>query len=504
MGIAAAQAFPGLKETFSGLRRIRGWNWALLLVTALWLAHQTFDPTFIYDSEVYHFATIRWNTEHALVPGLGDLFIYFGLNQSYFLLAALLDRVSAFHEGCLSVNGFLVLLLAAECLHAGSQMLDPRRKNAPYAVTCLCLALPFVLKLGQHNLGSPTPDVIVDALIIRFFSRLVSILEETQPMAAMPGIVACVIFSAAAVPVKASLAGFAGGTEILLLGLAFFGWSGGRQILPRTLSVSAIAGCFFILPFLVRGVICTGYPLFPSTSFAFAVDWRMPIAEVREFGFYIRGFARSHEHGAKAIAYANNLEWIGPWVKRSLLSMPGMTFALSFLVWLPVQLFTVMKRKRDYVPLAPRGSGVLLVLGIAILFWLLAAPDMRFGGYLFYVLSTWLWCRIFSQFQNRPFLGALPRAVPSVAVIISVLLLCRGSSWHPGGYPRAPRFQLRELKLASGLTVFVPDAPPEADEWRIGYARPPATARAARDLALRSDTLDGGFRCTEGDSGAQK
>jgi hypothetical protein len=503
-GLAAIGAIPGLPGVFAGPKQTSKLNWALLLLTAFWLAHQTFDPTFIYDSEVYHFATIRWNSAHALVPGLGNLFIYFGLNQAYFLFAALLDRVSAFHEGCLSVNGFLVLLLAAECLHAASQVLDSRRTRPSYSAICLCLALPFVLKLGLHNLGSPTPDVMVDALIVRFFSRLVLIFEETSPADALPGVVACVIFSAAAVPIKASLAGFAFGSEILLLGIARYGWSAGRQIWPRTLLISLVSGVFFVVPFLIRGVICSGYPLLPSTLFSFPVDWRMPEAEVREFALYIRGFARSHEHGAKALFYANNMEWIGPWMKRTLFSMPGLTLALSVFTWLPVAWLAGMRRKPDMVRPAPQDWAVLLVPGLAFAFWLAAAPDLRFGAYLFYILSIWLWCRIFTQSQGLPFLGDLLRLAPIGVIVLSLVILCRAASWYPGGYPRAPEFHLVELRLASGLTVSVPNAPPEADEWRIGYATPPATARAAPDLALRSDSLSGGFRLTGAFPGTQK
>ena len=53
---------------------------------------------------------------------------------------------------------------------------------------------------------------------------------------------------------------------------------GGKQLLYATLA--ALVLC---LPWLARGIIRSGYPLFPSTALAAPVAWRVPKADVSNF-----------------------------------------------------------------------------------------------------------------------------------------------------------------------------------------------------------------------------
>ena len=152
--VAAVEAFKTRQSSFTLLRFNETGLLALAALAALWLAQKSLDPNFHYDSEAYDFATIRSNAELPLIPGMANLYIYYGLNQSYFLFAALLDKTSLLPMGCLITNGFLILLLSCESIYASRQLLRyPQQKVLPSALF-LCLALPFVLKLGLNGLGS--------------------------------------------------------------------------------------------------------------------------------------------------------------------------------------------------------------------------------------------------------------------------------------------------------------------------------------------------------------
>ncbi|MEX2611286.1 MAG: hypothetical protein WEA24_15290 [Gemmatimonadota bacterium] len=86
----------------------------LLLPAVLVLANRALGEATVYDSGLYHFANVRWATEHALVPGLGNLHARLAFNQSYFLLVAGLDHPLPGLDGHRLVNGILYVALLAE------------------------------------------------------------------------------------------------------------------------------------------------------------------------------------------------------------------------------------------------------------------------------------------------------------------------------------------------------------------------------------------------------
>ena len=68
--------------------------WLALLIAVAWLA---FRPVFNittqeiahYDVGLYYLQTIAWTTAFPIVPGLGNLLLYLGSNQSAFLVTSL-------------------------------------------------------------------------------------------------------------------------------------------------------------------------------------------------------------------------------------------------------------------------------------------------------------------------------------------------------------------------------------------------------------------------------
>ena len=65
-----------------------------------------------YDSGLYHFGSIRWLNEEAIVPGLGNLHWRLALNQSYFGFLALLNIAPYWNKGY-AAGGLFLLVLAA-------------------------------------------------------------------------------------------------------------------------------------------------------------------------------------------------------------------------------------------------------------------------------------------------------------------------------------------------------------------------------------------------------
>src|SRR5437867_7700839 len=86
---------------------------AALAVLAVWLSFRALDGPRHGDAGAYFVPTVRWIVTHPIVPGLANLFVPFGFNQSYFLYVAMLDVGPFAHRAFHVANGVLVLALVA-------------------------------------------------------------------------------------------------------------------------------------------------------------------------------------------------------------------------------------------------------------------------------------------------------------------------------------------------------------------------------------------------------
>ena len=136
---------------------------------------------------------------------------------------------------------------------------------------------------------------------------------------------------------------------------------------------------------------------------------------------------------------------------------------------------------------------IILLLSIAFLFWLSTAPDIRFGGYLLYATSLWIWTIFISKAQDSNACSITNRLLPIGVLVVTLLLLLRTGPLRVD-YPSLRTFPLRSHVISPNQTINELDTDIAMDEWRIGYAPAPATFHVADDLMLRSQSLADGFR----------
>ena len=455
----------------------------LVFVIASWLAWQVQAPGLIYDSEVYHLATIRWNTVHPVVPGLANLYIYFGLNQSYFLLGALLDQASWLPAGWPLLNGFLLALILAEAWVARRQTWRHKQTVAARRPAwLLVLLLPLLLKSGALHLSSPSPDLLVNVLIVRIFYRTVAMLAT--PPNEREGIqFSLLVMGFAALTVKLSLIAFAGTVILIVVADRTYSAGGPQERLKRCALPAALT-LVFLAPYVARGIIASGYPLFPFTGVVASVDWVVPKAEVDEFAHYIRGYARTHAHGDAALAAAyGESPWVGEWLIRTVRSVPVgllLVSGVAFAIVAATRRQIWGSRSEFWLPLG--------LLVIATAFWLWSAPDIRFGGWILLCWAAWMGAIVL---EGSPFLA--PRAIVGAVVLVGLVV---GGHYRPvtASYPKAPRYPMEAVSLAEHVEVWRPVQAAGEPDWRIGYAAPLATAQLPDDLVLRDDSVRSGFK----------
>ena len=139
-----------------------------------------------------------------------------------------------------------------------------------------------------------------------------------------------------------------------------------RQLIVAAVLLSAALA----IPWLIRGVILSGYPLFPSSVFAVNVDWRVPRVATDMLAQFNRSWARIPHAGFEE---TGGIRWVGRWFAGAIgnrvdfiaplfVSLVGFVFllrrgVLKDLFWLKL--------------LLPSLGGLA--------FWFSLAPAFRFG-----------------------------------------------------------------------------------------------------------------------------
>ena len=433
-----------------------------LVAVALWLANRALGGAQNGDSGLYHVPTIRWVAEHPLVPGLGNLSVFFADNQSYFLYAALVDVGPFVHGGHHVANALLLLVLAARVLLAVDRV---ARTRAPTPEDVFfALFLPAVAALAfDINLTSPSPDHAVFVLGVVLGGALIAL--GRRP--ARADVLALAVVATAAITVKLSLAALAAATLLVAL-------------VPRRLrDVPAVAAivALGLVPWIGRGILLSGYPVYPSTLGAMPVAWRVPETVVREASGAILvsqavpgWWWQAVRNPAWLVRWLDSLEWL----QRAVLVPVAIAIGAG--------LVAAIRRPRARVP-----ATILVPPLASFVFCLVTAPRPRFAGAALWILAAEA---VLLALGTDAGAGSR-RLVLAGAIVLALLPFLDGRPVlrRLSGFEPQPRPRLEEVRLESGLVVRVPTV---ADScWD---APPPCAPHPDPRLRLRrAGNLESGF-----------
>ena len=249
---------------------------AFFALLALGLSNRALDGPHFGDVGLYHLPVVYWDEAYPIVPGLGNLYVPFGHNISYFLWVAVLDVGPVAHRALHLSNSILVLALFARGLLGLDRLSRTWRPCAPQDAYW---ALVLPIALGQAFslfFTSPSPDQPLSLLGLVLGGELVAFFARQAPRRAPDfDLLAITLLVTAAITVKLSIAGLAG--AVLLL--AILRWlfhdrplrSGGWSTLIAMTEV-AVAGATI---WITGNLVLSGCPLYPSAVAALPVDWRV-------------------------------------------------------------------------------------------------------------------------------------------------------------------------------------------------------------------------------------
>lgn len=356
-------------------------GWAVSVTSAavvVYLALAAMGPVTNYDSGLYHLGAVRYASEFATIPGLGNLYQAFGYSNSQFPFAAAFTSGPWGAEGYRLANGFLITLLLVDL---SIRWWERERGRGTYVILfgAVSVLIPMVA-LVDYWVTSPTSDSAVFVLIIVSAAYLVEALQRKSPW--LPAAVA-VMLAAVVVSMRPTMLAYGGGL-VLVLAWRLVGRS--RRPSRRGSGIMMLVGLLTAVLGVVqvtRDYVLTGWLMYPLSVLPFEVPWRT--IDPVNTRLSTLGVARDPEAYQEALS---GFGWVGGWFQR----LPSAWETFQWLAMLAFFLVLLVLWRR--VPPAQR-QGRLLILAMTpfivalAVWWLISPPSFRFAwGPLFGMLAV--------------------------------------------------------------------------------------------------------------------
>lgn len=487
---------------------------AALALAALWLGNRGLATVSNFDTYMYHVPAVEWYKQYPLVPGLGNLQERFAFNNANFLYAALLESALWARGSTHLVNGVFVLAFLAGIAARFAQRLEGSTVRGPAAFDLVLLGPVLAVGAQASMFAGLTPDLPAGLALLAGFSLLVSAVWNVP---ADPGERAFTLFVAGttfalAATLKLSVAGGALPAWIIT---GFMLWRMNRERTPlsgKMLLIMAGFSTALVGLWLARGIMTSGYPMYPSTLAGLPVDWRMPAENARASYDWIAFFARTfhdpatYNAGDWSAYVCSPTTWIGPWFRSMLLPQNLWQIPVPVVLLATLGVLTTRERARHELP--ARAWLLLIPPAMAIVMWWVVAPRPLFGYWAF-----WLAAAVVAA-AAAPALPITRRllvlglttglGVMSLPLLGSGLDAARATDgsnlaaaagvWFvkPDSASLVQRtrwdFPLRTYQTRSGLTLYVPVG------HRCGRGQLPCTSHPSPSLELRGAGMRTGFR----------
>jgi hypothetical protein len=470
----------------------------LKLVPLVFLAFCIFVPVFNastkpachYDLGLYYLQEIRWIETFPIVPGVGNLILNLGFNQSAFLVTSLLDALLPERIGLWLVGGLLPWLGVTLSTYAAIRLLAARKARRSPLEIAYAISLPaWIYTLLGNNISSGSPDVTSSCLLIHLFLTFAAFVMTADHLERARLFGDLWILSAICLCLKLNTLGLVVGVCFMAVLFLIREQDSGRA--GRSyLRWSGVAAACLLGIWVYRGVLLSGYPLFPSRIAAIPVAWQIPpkvVDQCREDTVY---WARI-PYGDRKIAL-EGFSWVGPWIRRVAsqdiqfdwplgIGLTG-SAAVLLLSWMEKRL----RRARSFLLL------LCAPLFLHTIFWISTAPEPRYFG-----STPWL-------FAAAPILSFVA-AEESLAFfcLVANLYLCAvpmagllvETSWQwakpDRRFPEIPRSKLAEHTNSAGLRYYAPIEGNQSFDNTL-----PCANRSVAEIGLLNPAagISGGFR----------
>ncbi|MEP6859995.1 MAG: hypothetical protein ABJE66_05210 [Deltaproteobacteria bacterium] len=417
----------------------------LVIGAAIVVDYAACDHVELYDTGLYHLQAVKWTARYGVVTGLANLHTRFGYNNSIHVFAAYVD---AYWEGVAVhlTSGLIVLIALAQWFTEIFLARSPRQRVRQ--LFCL-LTLPVLLtRLWTQepaSLSSDFPEAVFAAVLVLEVLTLYAPSREHSLLAISA------VLSIGAVAFTTKLVGLSAFCVIGAVAL----WRMRSGVTWRARCSVALVPCALVLGWLVRGVIESGWLLYPVAG-RLPVSWAVPAKLAADDLGNIQSWSRIWGQPPSEVFGHGVWHWLGPWLSRFRESHEFMLLvvALALLAW--------------RVAFGPTRSGArrfgewaaIAVCGLGIAQWFAGAPDLRYGGFWFWLLPAALLAPLLAPAMRDALLRRFVVVIALAVCVWSGAFEFRVNAVVPKlwGRPVAPRHVWTTLvTLPNGLEVNAPD-----------------------------------------------
>ncbi len=221
------------------------------------------------DTLLYHFNAVKWGKLYSVVPGLANLHTRLGFNSSLFIFASMLDSWFMVDRSSHITLSIISAVLSVEYIWI---LLKPHDRSLKL-FSLFTAPLMFLSIAKNEIIASFSPDFALTVLVL---ATAIEFIKKEKVSIVIAGILSILL-----VTVKFSAVMFS--VFILLFSIYRY-----KDIWVRLL----ISGILLIIPFLIRNVYLTGWPLYPLPYFRFNVDWAVPEKQVKSLYTVIQTWAK--------------------------------------------------------------------------------------------------------------------------------------------------------------------------------------------------------------------
>lgn len=347
------------------LKEVRWYEWILFVVFTVFVMFLTSLYPKQYDNYLYQAQMLRYYEEYGIVKGMGNISTRLGFNNSIYGLMALYSFKGIYGFSLHTVNSALCVFFGIYAIH-GLCRAGKTRAYVSAGLKGAILAYVFYNAELLNCIGTDLSAGIFGFLILVLFAEGA---EQKEKDTFYYGLLALGILYVVTIKVSMGILG------ILVLYPAFM------MIKKREwkrIAVFIPSGILILLPWLVRNVLISGWLIYPFPALdLFDVKWKVPYESAVYEVALIKGWARiqtSKVFDTMELAFG---EWFPLWFRalplryRLLMYLNGLVLVYEA----GELLYGVFQKKRERV-----SFGLLkATIFIGILYWLLSAPDIRFG-----------------------------------------------------------------------------------------------------------------------------
>jgi len=414
------------KNVIRAIRQLK-WQNALpelmvMILTGIVIGSFSIDGNLHFDHGMYHLQTVQWLENYAIVPGLGNVHHRLAFNNASFLYVSLVNQ-GVFHGYAFYIaNSLLAWALTLQCMVSVTNLIirNKRLKKTDYYYG---LILPFFLwYMPNFYFSGYSPDLFIAVLQVLLAGELIALAENINDPASLRSNVNMILLLGVLM-ICIKLSGLVYAAAFMLAAIIIFFKKNVGDKKEQIFLWSRIPMLLlFGIPWLVRSVILSGYLVYPSAIISFDFIWKIPRTMVEPITGVIYNWSR---YGDVISPDTPFLQWLPYWlwtVPRGLWEgwILGVALLLVALVYWSIKKFPL----KDY-------KGQFLVIGFAllhILYWFLAAPEIRFIG-----MAYWIAFAVLLSVLVEWFVQSIPQVSKKrLSLVIIALVLF----WLNPGVPR--------------------------------------------------------------------